>query len=838
MSWGFEDGICLKMDRFFFGWERDAYLIFVYMKPITSSRGDLDNDVSCFETLENKIAEVSNLGNVMCLGDFNARVSERLECMVMKENEDVTTDENFMFNINYSQDKVFDEADFIANDMSIDRANMDKHVNSYGLKLLSLCNVCDLAILNGRAGSDKGVGKFTFCGHQGVSTNDLVLCDKYMLQNVCNFSIGEPNIFTDHCTVSFELKFTNVNEYVCNKGNKKMYSKWKNEKKEEYLKLIRSEIVGERVEKVCEVLQANENIDNLEMAIEELTDIILDAGDGHIKERKVESTYVEGRRTEDQRGEWYDGECRQQKNIFIERQRRYLETREDVDRIAMCKERNIYRKLCRSKKQQLDKKEASRLVELSENDAKAFWREIKKSRERESSLPDCNFFDHFRTLAERESRVGEEGTQEIDNSTNHGKVVDDLDRPIELRELETTILELKKEKASGNDLVLNEFIINSSMCIKILILTIFNSVLHLEHFPSFWCRGSIVPIFKKGDKFNANNYRGITILSCMGKLFTRLMNNRLTSWAENENKICNSQYGFRKHRSTTDCIFILKGLIDLLFAQGKKLYTAFIDYEKCYDYLDRAAVFYKLSKSGVSSKCINIIKSMYSKMKLNVRNENENQCFMSNCGLLQGESTSPLLFALFVSDLNEVYSDTHMGINIVDTIIDMLMFADDTVIFSETKEGLQKSLDKLWNYCTKWGLTVNTSKTKVVVFRKGGRLKENDRWMYGENILDNVSSFKYLGCVISSRGSFSQCIDDLAKSGQRALFGLKQCFGRFPEMLPHMQLNLFKSLVSPILSYGSEIWGASKADQVDKTYSSFFKSILCVKSSTPSCVVY
>ena len=57
----------------------------------------------------------------------------------------------------------------------------------------------------------------------------------------------------------------------------------------------------------------------------------------------------------------------------------------------MCKERNIYRKLCRSKKQQLDKKEASRLVELSENDAKAFWREIKKSRERESSLPDCNF---------------------------------------------------------------------------------------------------------------------------------------------------------------------------------------------------------------------------------------------------------------------------------------------------------------------------------------------------------------------------------------------------------------------------------------------------------------
>ena len=82
------------------------------------------------------------------------------------------------------------------------------------------------------------------------------------------------------------------------------------------------------------------------------------------------------------------------------------------------------------------------------------------------------------------------------------------------------------------------------------------------------------------------------------------------------------------------------------FGQGEKLYSCFVDYEKAYDYLDRAALFSKLVKTGVSSKCINIFKSMYGKMKLTVRGDNENTYFASDCGLLQGETTSLILFFL------------------------------------------------------------------------------------------------------------------------------------------------------------------------------------------------
>ena len=166
VSWDFEDGLCLKMDRLFFGWERDAYILFVYMKPISSSRGDLDIGVDGFETLENKIAEVSEMGNVMCLGDFNARVSERDECIILKGNEETNFNEIMGCVLNV-QDKVFEEYDFSVNNMSIKRVNEDKHVNSYGLKILSICRACDLAILNGRAGADKGVGKNYFLRSSG-----------------------------------------------------------------------------------------------------------------------------------------------------------------------------------------------------------------------------------------------------------------------------------------------------------------------------------------------------------------------------------------------------------------------------------------------------------------------------------------------------------------------------------------------------------------------------------------------------------------------------------------------------------------------------------------------
>ena len=171
------------------------------------------------------------------------------------------------------------------------------------------------------------------------------------------------------------------------------------------------------------------------------------------------------------------------------------------------------------------------------------------------------------------------------------------------------------------------FFINASFHVKLFILILFNTLLKLEYFPTVWAVGRVVPVYKKGDKQDPNNYRGISIMSCLAKFYTKILSNRINCYIEQENILSDVQYGFRKDRNTTDCLFILNGLIEIMFSRGLKLFVCFIDYEKAYDLLDRSCLFYKLMKEGLSSKCINIFKDLYSKMKLTVSVDEENRKF-------------------------------------------------------------------------------------------------------------------------------------------------------------------------------------------------------------------
>ena len=140
---------------------------------------------------------------------------------------------------------------------------------------------------------------------------------------------------------------------------------------------------------------------------------------------------------------------------------------------------------------------------------------------------------------------------------------------------------MKNNKACGGDLIINEFLKYSASKLLPIFFSLFNIVFDSGCIPETWSEGSIVPIYKnKGDPANADNYRGITVLSCFGKLFTCILNNRLNSYLENYNVLCEEQAGFRKQYSTTDHIFNLNCFIDLYLRCNKALYCAFVDYKK------------------------------------------------------------------------------------------------------------------------------------------------------------------------------------------------------------------------------------------------------------------
>ena len=613
-------------------------------------------------------------------------------------------------------------------------------------------------------------------------------------------------------------------------------------KKESFLNGISHGDINDKLNELTQKVNEAKNGEMLEDSLSDFTNILLGAGSDHIKEVKISlgsnKTKSKVAKAGASGAQWYDKECYDQSKIFREFELRYYDTELEQDRVNMCEQRSRYRKLCRDKKREFEQQKAEKLVKLSKSKPKEFWKEIKGDKKK-GEVNQCNFYEHFKNLANIESRVGEEGRKEIENEkVDNLPQVDMLDKSIEMKELDVVLKSLKRNKCSGPDKILNEFLINANTAVKLFILLLFNKILEIEYFPEVWAIGRVFPVYKKGDKTDENNYRGITVISCLGKVFTKIMNNRLNQWAEENGKLSNVQYGFRKERSTVDCLFIIQGLIDILFSRGLKLYACFIDYEKAYDLIDRACLFHKLIKIGISSKCINIFRNMYSKMKLSVDTDENNRFFSSNVGLLQGEITSPLLFSFFVSDLEEGLSNEFIGIDVVNVLIKILMFADDMVIFSTTISGLQKGLDNLYNYCKKWGMKLNILKTKIVVFKRGGKISKEEKWNFNDHVLEVVTSFKYLGCFLSSSGSFTDCLTDLVGSARRALFGLKRYFKSNSETLPETQLDLFSSMVSPILNYGSEVWGLRKADLIETFHLSFLKSILGVKTSTPNCFIY
>ena len=161
-----------------------------------------------------------------------------------------------------------------------------------------------------------------------------------------------------------------------------------------------------------------------------------------------------------------------------------------------------------------------------------------------------------------------------------------------------------------------------------------------EFFLESWSEGLILPLHMKGFLDSVENYRGIHFLSVISKLFTRILNNRLSHWAENNFVYIEAQGGFRSKMGTIDSTFVLDNVINWFISNKKKLYCAF---SKAFDYVVCDNLWYKLFKLGVRGKMFKFIRSIYSTVKSKVRGPKSiTVSFDCTLGVRQGESLSPL----------------------------------------------------------------------------------------------------------------------------------------------------------------------------------------------------
>ena len=155
----------------------------------------------------------------------------------------------------------------------------------------------------------------------------------------------------------------------------------------------------------------------------------------------------------------------------------------------------------------------------------------------------------------------------------------------------------------------------------------------------------------------------------------------------------------------------------------KKLYCVFVDFTKAYDLVDRKKLLQKLRGMGINGIFYRNIEAMYENTEYSIKlSKGSLKPIKSNLGLRQGCPLSPLLFNIYIDDIKYIFDETCNPTEIRETKINHFLYADDLVLLSLTKEGLQNCLDRLQNYCTKNSLIINIDKTKTMIFNYSGKL--------------------------------------------------------------------------------------------------------------------
>ena len=256
---------------------------------------------------------------------------------------------------------------------------------------------------------------------------------------------------------------------------------------------------------------------------------------------------------------------------------------------------------------------------------------------------------------------------------------------------------------------------------KKLLLKFFNICFKSGLSPFDWDRSDIKPIPKKDkDPQDPLNNRCITIMCCIAKIYSSVLNANLQAFLDSNEILVDEQNGFRASRSCIDNIFTLVTVLRNRKSQGKSTFLSFNDFKKAFDSVDRTLLLHKLSKIGIVGKIYNAISSLYKDPRSRViLNNMATDWFNCPLGVKQGDIISPTLFAIYINDLAEELKGSGIGIEIgEELVLSCLLYADDIVLLADSEIDLQALLNIVNVWCSKWRLEVNLLKTNVMHVKK------------------------------------------------------------------------------------------------------------------------
>lgn len=323
--------------------------------------------------------------------------------------------------------------------------------------------------------------------------------------------------------------------------------------------------------------------------------------------------------------------------------------------------------------------------------------------------------------------------------------------PILVDEVKKAMNSQKLDKSPGPDKIPNTLMRGTVEELSQILTVVFNEILRTGTIPNQWGESDIILIHKKGAKDNIGNYRPISLMSNIYKVFAKVKLDRISKTLDECQPI--EQAGFRKDFSTIDHIHTVKQVMQKYKEFRKPLFIAFIDYSKAFDSLNHTCIWTSLKQQGVHEVYVEIIRRIYTISKSRIRLESTGKTFPIQRGVRQGDPLSPKLFSAVLEQIFRKLEWEHFGLNINGIRLNHLRFADDIVLFEENPKELECMLTDLAKQSKAVGLALNSDKTKLMT---NSRIQEITVNGY---ILDYVEEYVYLGQIISFKDQMDKEIE-------------------------------------------------------------------------------
>jgi Reverse transcriptase (RNA-dependent DNA polymerase) len=689
---------------------------------------------------------------------------------------------------------------------TIGKFSLHENSNDNGTRVVDFAASRNMVVSSTRF-EHKNIHKATWASPDGRTKNqiDHVLIDGRHCSNVLDVrSCRGPNVDSDHYLVRAVVRA----RISVQRDRQPAYEKWDVEKlqnediKRQYVDSLEAKIIDGMVSEQQSVADAWNQL-----------------------RRNVESAAAEtvGKRTGNKRNGWFDEECQRALDDKNAARLKTLNRHTRAGQAEYRSKRDFARKLFRRKKRQHDRNVLCEIEGCrNRKETRKFYRKVNESKNGYSQQPLLCRDKNGMVLADEERCIARwaEYYKELLNPNRPLNRTDENDElPFQtaqpyieeptIREVETEILKLRNFKAPGTDNLPGELFRNggNALCMEMheLIKRIWND----EELPEEWKTSILCPIYKKGDKLECGNYRGIALLNIAYKIFANILYQRLLPYTEST--IGEYQGSFRVGRSTSDQLFIIRQILEKCKEYNIETHHLFVDLEAAFDSVIRRKLWRVMEEFGIPNKLISLTKLTLIGANSRVRIRNQlSEIFNIEEGLRQGDPLATLLFNLTLEAAVRT-TDIDPSGTIFTKSSQLLGFADDLDLIGRNMDAVKDKFMALEGKCSDLGLKVNDAKTEYMIIPPSNRHLEQNVTI-GTHTFKMVNRFVYLGSELNANNDITDEIKRRITLGNRSYYSLLKIL-RSKSVSRNTKCVLYKTTIRPVVTYGSESWCLTQKDE-------------------------